>query len=313
MIACFHIVVFLFTLLQCLYPTKSWGWRRSMHPSKRWMLHSNRATADDFASSVQTSITAATVEDSLPITKQVYYNPTYPMRARVNISLETPFGEPILSKTSAKNELLSLLSSTDRVTADQNNCYTAGGSPALDCRDALDLHLRIEYLCQALHDKYIPIQTIPFLDFVHRGQWKKLYSNVVLPPIATHPVMTANQASLSLNLTQEIMGDAVGTGTVVEHAHFRYSYVQSNDNDAISTTNDEVVFSGDLQIWSTYSYNSKGQMETVLKEHIIVPTSDFVPIDDMETFISLLQRALPFETFDPNLLVGELLVSILVC
>lgn len=149
---------------------------------------------------------------------------------------------------------------------------------------SFDVHLRLEYLSQVLQQYHIPIQTIPFLDLVNRGTWLKAYSSVL---------RVRESPNIKYNITQIIAGETPGMGTIMENVQWIYSLPG------------DVRHMGCLQVRSEYNYTSRGHTLHHLQEHLLLPET--MP-EDVETFLAELQRSIPFETFDPNGIVAEILV-----
>jgi hypothetical protein len=78
------------------------------------------------------------------------------------ISVLNPFGPSIKSLAEAKVELRDIL--TDHLHMDETF-----------------RHGRIEYLVKVLESRFIPIQTLPFLNLALEGEWNLKYSNVLTP------------------------------------------------------------------------------------------------------------------------------------
>ena len=91
--------------------------------------------------------------------------------ASLQISAMNPFGSSVgnLKTSEIKDEIISLA----------NNRYNIQSrSSDLKYMEPPD-HFRLEYLVKVLEQRYIPIQTIPFLNLVFAGTWSKLYTNTL--------------------------------------------------------------------------------------------------------------------------------------
>ena len=91
--------------------------------------------------------------------------------ASLQISVANPFGPSTanLKTSEIKDEILGLL---------HNQHSPRQQSNALKYME-LPVHFRLEYLVKVLEQRYVPIQTIPFLNLVLAGSWSKLYTNSI--------------------------------------------------------------------------------------------------------------------------------------
>lgn len=187
------------------------------------------------------------------------------------ISTNNPFGTYVNSSQEAIAELVSLTTQ--------------------DWKDATQYsHLRIEYLTKYLESTYIPIQTIPFLNLALEGEWNLCYSNVLTPP---------REDKLSINIEQQLTAE--GSKGLISN-NIKWSYNTDNNN----------AYRGIFKVSCTYSVTSKGSFDVSLKEHSIalLPAGENTQAGDVEEILSndieiedllmALQRAIPFEIFDPN-------------
>lgn len=105
--------------------------------------------------------------DSVPMREDRVILPTVNTKSYL-ISLSNPFGPAVKSIDIAKDELLKILDNELSMSISDTN-----GSNFF--------HGRIEYLLKILESRFIPIQTIPFLNLAIGGDWNMRYSNVLTP------------------------------------------------------------------------------------------------------------------------------------
>eukprot|EP00600_Ochromonadales_sp_CCMP1393_P013590 CAMPEP_0174998482 /NCGR_PEP_ID=MMETSP0005-20121125/1531_1 /TAXON_ID=420556 /ORGANISM="Ochromonas sp., Strain CCMP1393" /LENGTH=384 /DNA_ID=CAMNT_0016253119 /DNA_START=110 /DNA_END=1264 /DNA_ORIENTATION=+ len=203
-------------------------------------------------------------------------------RGRMDISVESPYGDLLKSTKAAKSELLSLI---------QQDV------------DSLDVHFRLEYIIKFLEYAYTPIQTIPFLNMAISGRWKKLYSNVYTPRAVPELQFEIYQ---TINCGE---GADQPKGKISEEIVWKYSEERESpmagesplgfsdralsERPTITTHSDGV-----MEVLSNYEINSKGHLLVALDEHVLRANS--MP-NNVEEFLANLQRTIPFESFDPNL------------
>jgi hypothetical protein len=122
-----------------------------------------------------------------------------------------------------------------------------------------------------------------------QGEWIKAYSNVLL---------SRSSDELNVQITQNIQSNRDDThyGIMIDTVHYKYTPIA-----------DSTCFQGKFQIHSNYSFNSKGELQLSLNEHVLLPDNS-IP-EDVEAFLMALQRNVPLETFDPNDTIARLLVS----
>lgn len=180
--------------------------------------------------------------------------------ASMNISAANFFGRQVLSTAECKRELIGLLSKTIEIEEEF-------------------LDYRVEYLTKYLEYKYIPIQTIPFLNFALSGNWDMLYSNALV---------TRADKTLDYTISQEIIADeGEGSATGILNNIVKWE-LKSTD----------CSYLGDLVVNCKYLFNTKGDLDVSLQEHLLMPNGN-AP-QDVEELIMSIQRSIPFESFDPD-------------
>lgn len=137
---------------------------------------------------------------------------------------------------------------------------------------------KFESIIKILESKFSPILTTQFLIFALGGEWNLLYSNAI----------TKNEYNnLEFNITQKVIPtkfDSIN-GSLVNKIAWRLK---------CST---DIIDTGDLIVKSNYTVTPNGKLEVTLDEHILLPL--IVP-DDVEALVSLIQRSVPIEIFDPD-------------
>jgi hypothetical protein len=183
--------------------------------------------------------------------------------ANMEISVSNPFGPPVLSLTECQKELLSLL--RQETTLENESFY----------------HCRVEYLTKVLEQSYIPAQTLPFLQLILAGEWEQMYSNVLTPRA---------DETLEVDMYQEIIPSPDGsTGGELRN---RIGWQLHRPDDTSR---------GDLVVQCGYQINTKGEMDVSLTEHFLLPVGEMPK--DPEGLVMSMQRSVPFEVFDPDLVL----------
>ena len=180
--------------------------------------------------------------------------------AGLNISAANFFGRQVFSVDESRLELVGLLRGEIEIEEEF-------------------LHYRVEYLTKYLEYKYVPIQTIPFLNFALSGEWDILYSNALTPRA---------DDSFSYKTFQEISANESegGNGGLLNNV-IRWELNRPNEQ-----------CSGDLVVCCQYQLNTKGDLDITLLEHLLIPLGDAPR--DVEDLIMSVQKTVPFESFDPN-------------
>lgn len=179
--------------------------------------------------------------------------------ASMNISAANFFGKQVLSTTECKKELIGLL--TKKIEIEEEF-----------------LDYRIEYLTKYLEYKYVPIQTIPFLNFALSGNWDMLYSNALV---------TRADKSLDWKISQEIISDEGEGSTGILNNIVKWKLISTDSS-----------YLGNLVVNCKYLFNTKGDLDVALQEHLLMPNGNAPP--DVEELIMSIQRSIPFESFDPD-------------
>jgi hypothetical protein len=189
--------------------------------------------------------------------------------AGMNISASNFFGKQVLSIKECKSELTGLLSNTIEIEEEF-------------------LNYRIEYLTKYLEYKYIPIQTIPFLNFALTGEWAMLYSNTLRP---------REDPTLAYEIFQEITPNPEERSTE--------GTINNIINWKLNRIDDQSC--GDLVVNCNYKFNTKGDLDLTLIDHLLMPKAESPK--DVEDLIMTIQRSVPFESFDPDGILAHITVS----
>mmetsp|Transcript_21486 Transcript_21486/g.20767 ORF Transcript_21486/g.20767 Transcript_21486/m.20767 type:complete len:285 (-) Transcript_21486:127-981(-) len=179
----------------------------------------------------------------------------------MNISASNFFGNQCFSIKEAKKELIGLLLKEIEIEEEF-------------------LDYRVEYLTKYLEYKYIPIQTIPFLNFALSGTWSMLYSNIL---------RSRADNTLLYKISQEINpSDTEGGGDGGTVDNIIGWELDRPDDKAY----------GDLIVKCSYRFNTKGDLDVSLIEHLLKPKDESPK--DVEDLIMSIQKSIPFESFDPD-------------
>ena len=203
-----------------------------------------------------------TVQNEEDIIGQFASRRTVPVAntAGMNITAANFFGRQVLSTAECKTELIGLL--TNRIEIE---------------KEFMDY--RVEYLTKYLEYKYIPIQTTPFLNFALTGEWDMLYSNILTPRA---------DESLEFEISQEIVPNEIfGSPGGVLNNVINWKLNRADDQS-----------SGNLMVKCEYLFNTKGDLDVTLVEHVLIPKNESPK--DIEDLIMSIQRSIPFESFDPD-------------
>jgi hypothetical protein len=141
----FYGSIALGTLVQLLRLHSARAFGTPFHKVVRaWTYRASSPLSDDITTEEETIIRAVPIINT----------------ASLNISVTNPFSFPVKSINDAREELHQIL--------------VTGATEAFH-------HYRVEYLTKVLESSYIPIQTIPFMNFALSGDWSLVYSNVLTP------------------------------------------------------------------------------------------------------------------------------------
>jgi hypothetical protein len=94
--------------------------------------------------------------------------------------------------------------------------------------------------------------------------------------------------TLTYEISQEIIStEAEGSTTGILNNIINWSLNRTDDQS-----------SGDLVVNCGYVFNTKGDLDVTLIEHLLMPKGESPK--DVEDLIMSVQRSVPFESFDPN-------------
>lgn len=141
---------------------------------------------------------------------------------------------------------------------------------------------QVEKLVNTLEEKYVPAQTLGFLNLAMAGEWQLLFS--------TNLAGGGNPAQFRLReLFQRIETDNLD-GTITNQAVWDLAEDEDNVFDATGT----------FSAVCSYSINQGARMVPDLKDHILNPARGSKIPKDIQGLVGRLHRAMPKEMFDPQ-------------
>mmetsp|Transcript_8276 Transcript_8276/g.17143 ORF Transcript_8276/g.17143 Transcript_8276/m.17143 type:complete len:334 (+) Transcript_8276:126-1127(+) len=144
----------------------------------------------------------------------------------------------------------------------------------------------VESYVNTLEDRYVPVQTLDFLNLAMSGEWQLLFStNIAGPPRSNFRLR---------ELYQKVESNGLN-GTIVNEA--AWDWAQDHEGMSMATSFDA---RGTFSIKCSYSINQGARMVLDLDDHAIsLGKGSSVP-KDVEKLVSLLFKAIPSEMFDPS-------------
>ena len=140
---------------------------------------------------------------------------------------------------------------------------------------------QVEDYINALEDKYVPVQTLDFLNLAMGGDWQLLFS--------TNRLGIPNTKLRLRELVQRIDTKNLN-GTVTNVARWDLAEEVPGVFDC----------SGTFAVKCDYSINQGARMNVDLKDHVLeLARGSKVPAD-VEGLVGMLSGAMPSELFDPN-------------
>ena len=152
---------------------------------------------------------------------------------------------------------------------------------------SIDDHVAVLSLVHALRPHFQGFESIAFLDVALNGTWDKIYTNVRLSPS-----LSDETAHIVYNVSQTMY---MASRAVRELVTWEYN--------ALSTTQQH---EGHLIVDSALNIDEFGRVHFELQGHSLAAMS--LP-EDLPPFMGSLVKAAPFDSFDPNCTVSDLLVS----
>ena len=156
----------------------------------------------------------------------------------------------------------------------------------------------VETYINLLEDRYIPVQTLDFLNLAMSGEWQLLFS--------TNLMSRPNIRLRLRELVQQITTNGLH-GKLTNVARWEYAE-EEGENDTTDggmvggNNNKEIIFdsNGTFSIKCSYSIKAGSRMSVQLLDHEIRPNSgSAIPID-IPKLVGYLHHAIPNELFDPN-------------
>lgn len=157
-----------------------------------------------------------------------------------------------------------------------------------------DEYRLVEGYINLLEDRYIPIQTLDFLNLAMSGEWQLLFS--------TNLMARPNKRLRLRELVQQIETNGLD-GKLTNIARWDYAEeeeVKDEDDDGMG--NNKIVFdsNGTFSIKCSYSIKAGSRMSVTLNDHELRPNwGSTIPID-IPKLVGYLHHAIPNELFDPN-------------
>ena len=144
----------------------------------------------------------------------------------------------------------------------------------------------VESNVNTLEDRYIPVQTLDFLNLAMSGEWQLLFST----NIGGSP-----RPNFRLRELYQRIESNDSNGTIVNEAS--WDWAENHEGATLATSFDAY---GTFKIKSSYSINQGARMVLELNDHAINLGKGSAVPKDVEKLVALLYRAIPTELFDPN-------------
>ena len=145
-----------------------------------------------------------------------------------------------------------------------------------------DEYHRVEQLVNAMEEKYVPAQTLDFLNMAMQGSWQLLFS--------TNLAGTPDPRKFRLReLVQTVECQNLG-GRIRNTA--TWDLAEAADGNFAAT--------GTFVVECEYTINQGARKMVDLKDHVLRPARGSVVPRDVPGLVGLLHRAMPKEMFDPS-------------
>ncbi len=145
---------------------------------------------------------------------------------------------------------------------------------------------RVESYVNTLEDRYVPVQTLDFLNLAMSGEWQLLFStNIGGPP----------RPNFRLRELYQKIESKGSNGTIINEA--AWDWAQDHEGSSLATSFDA---HGTFSIKCSYSINQGARMVLDLNDHAISLSKGSTVPKDVEKLVALLYRAIPAELFDPS-------------
>ena len=141
----------------------------------------------------------------------------------------------------------------------------------------------VEQLVNALEAKYVPAQTLGFLNMALAGEWQLLFSTNLVATVA-------NPSQFRLReLLQRIETNNL-EGTVTNQAVWDLA---EHDDGVFDAT-------GTFAVECSYTINQGARMVLDLEDHVLKPSRGSKIPKDVQALVGRLHRSMPKELFDPQ-------------
>jgi len=142
---------------------------------------------------------------------------------------------------------------------------------------------RVEQLVNALEEKYVPAQTLDFLNLALQGRWQLLFSTN-LAAGRPHPLKFRLRELVQQIECQKLEGKIHNTAT--------WDLAEAADGNFRAT--------GTFTAECGYSINQGARLVVDLRDHTLRPARGSEIPADVPALVGLLHRAMPKEMFDPS-------------
>ena len=144
----------------------------------------------------------------------------------------------------------------------------------------------VESYVNTLEDRYVPIQTVDFLNLAMSGEWQLLFST----NLGGSP-----RPNFRLSELFQRIETSDNNGTVVTQA----TWAWAEDHTAMTLPR-SFDTSGTFSIKCSYSIEEGARMIMELNQHVIELAKGTPIPKEPEVLVSMLYKAIPTELFDPN-------------
>lgn len=140
----------------------------------------------------------------------------------------------------------------------------------------------VEQLVNALEDRYVPAQTLAFLNLAMQGSWQLLFStNLAGTP---NPVKFRLRELIQRIECRKLEGSLTNTAV--------WDLAEGSDAQFLCT--------GDFSVECSYTINQGARMVLTVNDHVLRPATGSLIPANVPGLVGLLQRAMPKELFDPT-------------
>jgi len=142
----------------------------------------------------------------------------------------------------------------------------------------------VERLVNSLEEKYVPAQTLGFLNMAMAGDWQLLFSTNLATSAGVNPMQLRLRELFQRVDTQNL------EGTITNQALWDLAEEIDGVFDATGT----------FSVVCSYSINQGARMVVDLNDHILKPSRGSKIPQDVQGLVGRLHNAMPKELFDPQ-------------